>query len=192
VELRRLDAGSEPDLRLGARIFCAAPQYMQETFGRLPTEADGRRFVTHVPADSRREEILVFAAFEQQVALGLIQVQRRYIHPHRANIGLLLVDPAHRRQGHGSAMLRRLSELTLEWTATTHFAVSVLDNNTAGLAFWRNAGFKTLVSGFAEPGYQTGLTVMERLARLDATAPGAQVFAPTSAGCYTLPAGMRR
>lgn len=163
--LRRLNPREAIDVQMGARFFCNSPQYMEETFGRAPTEEDGRRFVTDVPAGCASEDVFVFAAFEKSSLLGMMQIQRHFVRRDLASIGLLLVDPAMRRRHIGCRMLAQLSRQARNWPEVARFCVTVLEINTAGLAFWRHAGFVPVARGVVEPPYRSRVTIMERLIR---------------------------
>lgn len=183
--LRLLNPHREADVRLCAEVMARAPQYMLDTFGRMPTEADGAHLLNHRPDGARREDILVFAAIEYETTIGLLQVHLGFVHAHRANIGLLLVCPEHRRQGRGTAMLRQLSGLSAHWPAIQNFSASVLEGNQPALAFWRQAGFHVVGTGYTQPGYPHRMTVFEREVRPLLDAPMLDHPLRESAGVYS-------
>lgn len=149
VYFRRLCADKSDDVHLAAKFICACPGYKLQTFGKLPSVDDeGRNLLSGFPAECAPRDRLVFAAQAKSGAtLGLVQVARAHPQGHLAHIGLLLVSQDQRRQHLGCRMLEHLSRQARQWGGITHWQLSVLNSNSAGLEFWRHCGFHTVAQG---------------------------------------------
>jgi len=94
--------------------------------------------------------------------LGLAQVARAYPQSHLAHIGLLMIKQDQRRQHLGCRMVEHLSRQARHWEGVTHWQLSLLNSNAAGLEFWRHCGFHTVAQGCRSAALLDRGCVMER------------------------------
>lgn len=111
----RLESGKAPDLR-----------YLRETFDGPPTLARDDRFVLALERD--------------KVLYGTAGYIRNFYDPGEWYMGLLLLDPATRGQGHGG----RLAQAVIDHARReggTRIRIAVLDANPRARAFWERQGY---------------------------------------------------
>nr|WP_316640648.1 GNAT family N-acetyltransferase [uncultured Roseateles sp.] len=160
---KRLSADKAEDLSLATKFMCASPGYKLQTFGRLPSDSEGRALLCGFPPECAPQDRLVFAAQEKSGAvLGLVQIARAHPLPHQAHIGLLLVCQGQRRRHLGCQMMEHLSRQARRWEGITHWQLSLLDSNSEGLHFWRHCGFHTVAQGCRSAELVDSGCIMER------------------------------
>jgi GNAT superfamily N-acetyltransferase len=86
-----------------------------------------------------------------QRLIGAIDVIRDYPEPREWYLGLLVLDPAHRNQGLGAALMDTLTEWLVRHGAA-HLRLAVSEHNEAGQRFWARRGFEPVKQVIAEFG----------------------------------------
>jgi RimJ/RimL family protein N-acetyltransferase len=103
----------------------------------------GRFFLTEVLDGGLRR--MQFAAFDEgsQSPLGQIGFSRVWPKTNAAHLGPVIVAPARRRQGVGSAMVSEILRLGFQQLHLHRIELVVFDFNTAAMACYEAAGFRT-------------------------------------------------
>lgn len=160
--LRRLNLEEAADRATASALFLAAPGYELDTFGRLPSAGMAQELSARFPDVCAPQHRLTFAGFDHDQPLGLAQVALHMPSPNSAAL-LLLIVPTHRRRHHaGCEIVERLSRQARRWPGISHWYLSVVESNLAGLAFWRHCGFHSLSPGVAQAGFAHRLVNMTR------------------------------
>jgi len=160
--LRRLNLELATDRAIANGLFLATPNYEFDTFGRLPSASSSVPLAARFPEECKHEDRLTIAAFEHEDPVGLIQVALHLPSSDCAAL-LLLVVPKHLQQRHlGCEIVNRLSRQARRWSGIARWHVSVVQSNTAALAFWRHCGFRTTTQDLNCAGFGDRLSVMTR------------------------------
>jgi len=112
-------------------------------FGSGP-EDDTRLDVSHVAASLAQSENVILAIEEGPdlvAALGMGR-NRRVKFAHRAFVWGVFVEPAHRRRGHGAALLARAIELARGWPGIDYIDLAVSDGSPEARALYERFGFR--------------------------------------------------
>ena len=83
---------------------------------------------------------LILGLFDDGRLIGKVDAAFGYPEPKDAYIGLLLLEPAARRSGHGTHLLRAV-EARAKARGARRLLVAVLLGNPAGMSFWTRHGF---------------------------------------------------
>ncbi len=138
MTIRRLDRNT--DLELTAGLFQRAADYTKLELGQDPTPETATGFFADAPPDIDPATCLHLGSFQRHTLIGLAGVSFGYPLATDAYIGLMLFDPAFRGQGQGKRLLDHVVTET-KARGATRLLVAVLDENTAGRAFWNAMGF---------------------------------------------------
>jgi RimJ/RimL family protein N-acetyltransferase len=113
------------------------------------------------PQECSQENRLTIAAFEHDEPVGLVQIALHL--PTSDSAALLLLVPKHLQQRHfGCEIVDRLSRQARRWPGISRWYISVVESNTAALAFWRHCGFRTTTQGLNCAGFGDRITLMDR------------------------------
>jgi GNAT superfamily N-acetyltransferase len=100
----------------------------------------GRNEFTAVPEGWTLADKFVFGVFAAERLIAVIEGIRHYPEPGSYWLGLLLLDPDHRRQGLGSASYRAF-ESWARAEGAGEIQLTVIEDNAPALAFWSRMGF---------------------------------------------------
>lgn len=160
--LRRLNLELAADEAIATSLFVATPSYELATFGRLPSAATAEPLSQRFPVQCRDEDRLTIAALDHDEPIGLAQIA---LHAPTSDCAalLLLLVPTHLQQRHfGCEIVDRLSRQARRWPGISSWYVTVLESNTAALAFWRHCGFKTKSQSLKCPGFGDRVSLLTR------------------------------
>jgi ribosomal protein S18 acetylase RimI-like enzyme len=107
-------------------------------------ETDTRLGVTYVAEYLAREEHVILAVEDGAdlvAALGVARNERGKFH-HRAIVWGVFVEPAHRRRGHGRALLARAIEMARAWPGIDYVDLAVSDGAPEARALYEGFGFR--------------------------------------------------
>lgn len=142
--LRRLNLTEAADRAIATGLFLACPGYELSTFGRLPSADTALPLEGRFPPFTVPEHRLTLAAFDRDQPVALVQIALHLPAADQAAVLLLLVPPDRRKHHVGCEVMERLSRQARRWPGIQHWYLTVMEDNTAGLAFWRHCGFRTL------------------------------------------------
>ena len=107
-------------------------------------EDDPASDVSRVAAELGKEDDAILAIAEGPELVAALGVARRRgaKFAHRALIWSVFVDSAHRRQGHGAALLARAIELAKGWPGIDYIDLSVSAGSPEAKALYERFGFR--------------------------------------------------
>lgn len=123
------------------RIYEGSPDYFALLGTEEPTAQETELELGLALMDSRRHVELIRCGGE---AAGLLDWKEAYPEPQDVTLNLLLLTPAHRRAGLGSAALQDL-EGRLQGTAARRLMASVLGENPDAAHFLQRLGYRLAV-----------------------------------------------
>jgi|GEM_PF-988917 len=140
VQAVRLDESDLPELRaLNER--CA--DYTQLVAGTPPDPADAEAFLKDLPDGSSREDKFALGLFKGRRLIGVMDAIRNYPEVGTWFLGLMMLEPASRRQGLGRA-LEYAFEAWVRNLGGRRIVMSVPVENRGALSFWWRLGYKIL------------------------------------------------
>ena len=119
----------------------AAADYNLLVEGVAPSALHIDDFFASLPPGSQPSDKFTLGFYDKNDIAGIAEVVRGWNAPHKAIIGLLLLTPAARGRGLGRFAMNEIETLAHSWMGVTTLRIAVIDNNTAGFAFWRRMGF---------------------------------------------------
>jgi GNAT superfamily N-acetyltransferase len=131
---------TEADLPQVQALVERCRAYYVQTTGSGPEPTAARGIWDALPPETPRSAKLTLGLFEPGL-VGLLDVVRGWPGPRTWLIGLLLLDPAIRRRGAGSAAVAEVGARAAQEGADT-LRVGVVPENPGGLAFWAALGFR--------------------------------------------------
>jgi GNAT superfamily N-acetyltransferase len=160
VDIRRIMADDWEVLR---ELRLASLTDAPDAFGQRYEEAgltDERDWMTTARASAKGDRRAWFIAYDNGVAVGLVQGRRRP--PADCLLFSMWVAPGARRQGTGRGLVQAVEDWGREWGAN-RVVLWVIDGNDAAIRFYDRIGFKLLPAGpDAEAGRIHGALAMER------------------------------
>ncbi len=140
LEVRSLGAadGSEIDALL---VRCA--QFMRMSEGKDPVPGDGLLLLEERPVDAPEVDKQVLGLFDGPCLIGVVDLLVDYPSPATWYVGLMLVEPARRREGLGAALFAALKDWISAAGGRT-LRLAVIEQNAAGHRFWTRQGFREL------------------------------------------------
>jgi GNAT superfamily N-acetyltransferase len=118
--------------------------YLDLVAGLPPSPALAHNLFTAVPPEKGYEDKILLGVWAEPAKLvGLLDVVRDYPTQGVWFLGLLLLEPAQRRQGDGTQIYRAFEQ----WAKTLgakEIRLSVAQQNEVALRFWRRLGFTEL------------------------------------------------
>ena len=132
------------DLTAVAALMLACADYTLLVTGEPPTPDEATEFFDAVPPECASDAMLKLGVWRQDATdgplLGLVDICRGYPAPEVWYVGLLLLHPDARGQGAGRAVTAGLVDLA-KAAGAARLALSVVEENQAGLRFWQAVGF---------------------------------------------------
>jgi ribosomal protein S18 acetylase RimI-like enzyme len=112
-------------------------------FGSSPDD-DTRLDVSHVAASLAQSEYAILAVEEGTDLVATLGVGRnhRAKFAHRAYVWGVFVEPAHRRLGHGAALLAHAIELARGWPGIDYIDLAVSAGSPEARALYERFGFR--------------------------------------------------
>ena len=90
----------------------------------------------------RENAILAIEKSRELVAALGVGRNRRAKFAHRAFVWGVFVEPAHRRRGHGAALLAKAIELARQWPGIDYLDLAVSDGSPEALSLYERFGFR--------------------------------------------------
>ena len=136
--IRPLDP--EQDLSAVAAFYEAAPDYFLMADGKAPDAAKARAFFFDGPPGCDPAVSHRLGLFLGPRLSGLAELSFGFPEPGAAYLGLMLLGPWARGQGHGAAFLSEV-ESRARTAGSPALFLAVLAANPRGRAFWEREGF---------------------------------------------------
>jgi len=122
-------------------LFDRADDYVMLEKGLAVSEEDVEDFFHETPQGLSSESCRHFGMRQDDgLLVAIASMSIGYPKSDDAYIGLLLIDPEHRRHGLGGTFLQHLLQLAEQDDASRMF-IAVLYENRSGRAFWNRQGF---------------------------------------------------
>lgn len=147
------------DLPAVAVFLQEAADYYILADGEAPGPSAAREFFTDCPPGCDPTQSLRLGLFREGRLAGLAELSFGFPAPGDAYLGLLILAPWVRGQGHGARLLSHIENLAREAGAATLY-LAVLEANPRGRAFWEREGFGA--TGITR---QDGRNLIHRLAK---------------------------
>ena len=122
-------------------VRCA--EFMRMSEGQEPVRGDGLLLLEERPQEAPEVEKQVLGLFDGPCLVGVLDLLKDYPAEGTWYLGLMLIEPARRREGLGTAVFAAL----LEWLSAQgarSLRLAVIDENAAGHRFWIRQGFREL------------------------------------------------
>lgn len=116
--------------------------YFDLITGLPPGSAEAQSLFVALPEGSSYEDKALLGVFTtpDDRLIGVIDIVRDAPQPGEWWLGALLLDPAHRNHGLGARIVQAM-EAWMAALGARSVRVSVLEQNTQGLAFWQRLGY---------------------------------------------------
>ncbi len=135
-ELREL---TRADLPAVQALFERAADYFVLHEQRQPAPDEAETEWASVPPDTPRDHKHVLGWFAPELA-GVAEVVRDWPRPGTWVVGLLLLDPAARGSGAGTAIVGEIDARAAR-SGADRLRIAVILANTRGMRFWQRLGF---------------------------------------------------
>lgn len=130
-----------PDLRALQALFERATDYFEIVTGRPPGGDEAQRAFVAGPATKQVSDKRVIGLFNDQNALvGVLDAITDWPHEGMWSMGMLLLDPAHRSRGLGSAMLAAY-ERWATGNGAQQFRTAIVAHHDLAMRFLERAGY---------------------------------------------------
>jgi GNAT superfamily N-acetyltransferase len=125
------------------QLCAACADYYQEVTGLPPGPAEAQSLFLAVPPHGDYERKRLWGVFESDRLIGV--VDGAFGHPEDGHfwIGLVMLEPAARGRGLGSAILNDIADQAMGGGATT-LSLAVKSDYAAARRFWKGHGFRTI------------------------------------------------
>ncbi|MES2437395.1 MAG: GNAT family N-acetyltransferase [Patescibacteria group bacterium] len=120
--------------------------YIELVEGRPLRESDAGDMLLSLPDGKQMEDKYVLAIREGEAFIGVIDVIKDYPKANIWFIGLLLLDPEYRNKGLGRKIYTGLKAELKSRGDFESIQISVFENNTQALEFWKKLGFVEISS----------------------------------------------
>ncbi len=131
----------EQDAETLQQLYDRCVEFALLSDGMPAAPTAGRNEFTAVPEGWTLADKFVFGIFAAERLIAVLEGIRHYPEPGSHWLGLLLLDPDHRRQGLGSACYRAF-ERWARAEGAGEIQLTVIEDNTPALAFWARMGFE--------------------------------------------------
>jgi ribosomal protein S18 acetylase RimI-like enzyme len=137
---RGLDGSGEllPALQ---RLFERCPAHFETETGRQARPDEAVRTLEELPAGKARADKMFLALVQRDEVVGAVDLVHGFRREREAYLGLLLLDPAVRRQGLGRDVMAAL-ERHLVGRGFDSLRLAVSEQNEVGRRFWNATGFR--------------------------------------------------
>ena len=124
-------------------LLIRCTDFMRMSEGQAPVQGDGHLLLEERPQDAPDVEKQVLGVFDGPCLIGVIDVLRDYPAEGVWYLGLMLIEPARRREGLGTAAFAALKDWILAQGARA-LRLAVIDENAGSYRFWTRLGFRDL------------------------------------------------
>ncbi|MDO9640186.1 MAG: GNAT family N-acetyltransferase [Pseudotabrizicola sp.] len=136
--IRALDA--RRDRAAVAGLLTRAQDYYQLWKGHAPGAAEVEEVFTSTPPGCDPAASHRLGLFLDDQLAGVAELSFGFPEPEDAYLGLMILDPAVRSQGHGATFLTAI-ETRARAAHAPRLCLAVLEANPRGAAFWARMGF---------------------------------------------------
>ena len=133
-------------------LYDRCADFIRLSEGRDPVPGDGRMLLIERPEAAPDVEKLVMGLYDGPCLIGVLDLLKDYPSEGIWYLGLMLIEPARRRDGLGSALFEALGG----WVAGQGGQVmrlAVIEQNAAGHRFWTRQGFHQVGTVEQDLGY---------------------------------------
>ena len=133
-------------------LYDRCADFIRLSEGRDPVPGDGRMLLIERPEAAPDVEKLVMGLYDGPCLIGVLDLLKDYPSEGIWYLGLMLIEPARRRDGLGSALFEALGG----WVAGQGGQVmrlAVIEQNAAGPRFWTRQGFHQVGTVEQDLGY---------------------------------------
>ncbi len=138
LDLRPFHPGDEAHLE---DLLDSTSGYAVRVTGLPPGPSDALSTLIGRPEGSHPEDKVVLGGWIGEELVSVVDVIRRHPDPDTATVGLLLVRETRRRQGWGTATMRRLAAYAADWPQLRTWRLAVIDVARESTPFWESLGF---------------------------------------------------
>jgi GNAT superfamily N-acetyltransferase len=144
------------------RIFDAAPNYSMLTEGHAPEGNAAREAFESAPPNGTLANKRMYMICANGDDIGLVDLYFGWNEPHKACIGLLLLDERLKRQGFGARAFALTCDEIKQMRVYSTIRIGVVQTNVDAFPFWRAMGF--MENGEVKHGddFVAPITIMER------------------------------
>jgi ribosomal protein S18 acetylase RimI-like enzyme len=128
------------------KLFEGSKDYSMLIEGRLPRPNDAQDLLRALPDGKSLKDKFVLGVYKENILAGAIDLIKDYPEQDIWFIGLLLLSPEYRNKGLGSKIYRKLREELIILGKTKAIRISVAEQNSNALNFWRKLGFIEIYS----------------------------------------------
>lgn len=143
LTIKNLPLDDVPNLQ---KLFEESKDYSKLIEGRLPRPNDAQDLLLALPDGKSLKDKFVLGVYEEDILVGVIDLVKDYPEQNMWFIGLLLLSPQYRNKGFGSKIYCKLREELITLENAKAIRISVAEQNSNALNFWRKLGFKEIYS----------------------------------------------
>jgi RimJ/RimL family protein N-acetyltransferase len=140
LEMRVLEA-SEAARADVESIMRAAEDYYLTVQGTPAPPEELEEFFTAVPPGYQLKDLYPLGFYAEGKVVGIGGILRGWNAPDKSMVGLLVIDPAARRHGHGREAVALIEALARGWPGMSRLRVGVVACNERAVQFWQAVGF---------------------------------------------------
>lgn len=129
------------DLDAVQALYAQASAFWQMSDRKPPDRAKAAAFFVDTPPGCDPAASARLGLFKHDLLQGVAELAFGFPKSNSAYLGLMVFAETARGRGHGSALLARIERLAREKGCPELF-LAVLEENTAGRAFWERRGFQ--------------------------------------------------
>lgn len=128
------------------KLFEDSKDYIELIEGRLPQADEAADLLQTLPPGKTLKDKFVLGVYEKDLLIGVIDLIKDYPEENIWFIGLLLLSPEYRNKGLGHKIYNKLKNELISLEQLKAIRISVSEQNTQALDFWRELGFTDLYS----------------------------------------------
>lgn len=124
-----------------SQLFNKCIKYFYEIEGKNAISTE--EFFTELPPNKTIEDKKLYGIFDDNTLIGVVDIVKNYPEIKEWIIGLMLFSPESRGQGLGVHVHNILTQIAQD-NEVQKLRIAVMKDNTKGLSFWRNIGYKEI------------------------------------------------
>ncbi len=128
------------------KLFEDSKDYTKLIEGRLPQPNDAKDLLEALPSGKELKDKFVLGIYESDKLVGVIDLIKDYPEENIWFIGLFLLSPEYRGRGLGNKIYLKLKDDLMNLEKVKAVRISVAEENTKAINFWRKLGFVDLYS----------------------------------------------
>ncbi|MGB3536246.1 MAG: GNAT family N-acetyltransferase [Microcoleaceae cyanobacterium] len=132
------------DIDIFQKLYGQCTDFIELTYGHPPSPTIAREDFNDVPEGKTIEDLYILGLFNPDNRLiGIIKAVRYYPDNKTWWIGLMMLNPQHRKKGIGTKFYQAFEHWILKQDAST-ISLFVIKANQLGLQFWNRMGFEII------------------------------------------------